>query len=318
MKELEEPTIEELKYEVENTSDSDSDITEETTTLDDAGELLGNLSDYLRYNADKYSETTTTSSNKNIATGVGAGTTPTLGFVNANDTKGQINVTTGTTPAAGTIATITFNRNYSTAPIVILTPANAATAALNSGGLSITNGTISNNTDVAADTATNTVVTHNLGMTPTKITVSATVLAKGSTNADSYGGGTMVYNGGNAGITDLTYINGVYPNGAFAPSNFVKKTGTSFSLAGGSAAYETITLSLVSIGATTFTFRITSVLTGADPGSSTVTNITWVAEGSSSPSKVVATSTTTGFTISSTTTALTASTAYSWNYHCLE
>jgi hypothetical protein len=66
-----------------------------------------------------------------IAAGTGAGTGPTVS-VAGSDQAGTISVTTGTTPtAAATIVTITFATAYGVAPkAVLLTPANAATAAL--------------------------------------------------------------------------------------------------------------------------------------------------------------------------------------------
>jgi len=66
-----------------------------------------------------------------IAAGTGAGTGPTVSLTTATDLAGVVNATTGTLPtAASVIATITFNIPYGTAPIVILAPANAATALL--------------------------------------------------------------------------------------------------------------------------------------------------------------------------------------------
>jgi hypothetical protein len=66
-----------------------------------------------------------------IAVGTGAGTGPTVS-VAGSDQAGTINVTTGTTPtAAATIVAITFATAYGVTPkAVLLTPANAATAAL--------------------------------------------------------------------------------------------------------------------------------------------------------------------------------------------
>lgn len=72
-----------------------------------------------------------------IAAGVGAGTGPTVAIAGF-DTGGTVSVTTGTLPtgAAAVVATITFGGAWATAPsAVILTPANAVTAAL--GGLSV-------------------------------------------------------------------------------------------------------------------------------------------------------------------------------------
>jgi hypothetical protein len=65
-----------------------------------------------------------------IAAGAGAGTSPTVS-VSGNDMIHKISITTGTSPAASaTVATITFNTAYSTAPKVILSPAGANSAAL--------------------------------------------------------------------------------------------------------------------------------------------------------------------------------------------
>lgn len=61
-------------------------------------------------------------------TNAGTGATTTLS--NATDTAGIINLTTGTASfGAGIVATITFNKSYATAPIVIISPANAQAAA---------------------------------------------------------------------------------------------------------------------------------------------------------------------------------------------
>jgi hypothetical protein len=67
-----------------------------------------------------------------IAAGTGAGTSPTVSLSRATDLAGVINVTTGTLPTlSATVATITFNTAYGAAPKVILTSANANSAALN-------------------------------------------------------------------------------------------------------------------------------------------------------------------------------------------
>lgn len=64
--------------------------------------------------------------------GANAGTTPPAPVVviNSNDTAGQITFGTGTTPAAGTEVVVTFTTPYATAPSVILSAVNSATAAL--------------------------------------------------------------------------------------------------------------------------------------------------------------------------------------------
>lgn len=70
-----------------------------------------------------------------IAAGTGAGTSPTVS-VTGNNNAGQINITTGTSPAASAaVATVTFNAagSYPAAPYVVFSPANAAAAALTGG-----------------------------------------------------------------------------------------------------------------------------------------------------------------------------------------
>ncbi len=65
-----------------------------------------------------------------IAGGPAACTTPTV-FMSGTDITGMIDVTTGTAcPGTGKLATITFNKPFSVAPRVLLTPANANAAGL--------------------------------------------------------------------------------------------------------------------------------------------------------------------------------------------
>ena len=67
-------------------------------------------------------------------TGSGTGVSMTCTFVTGStDVAGQINILTGTSPVgSAVVATITFNTAFTTtAPFVILEPANSATAALN-------------------------------------------------------------------------------------------------------------------------------------------------------------------------------------------
>lgn len=67
------------------------------------------------------------------AAGANAGTSPPAPVVTAGSTdlRGQMTFGTGTSPAAGAQVAVTFNMTFSRAPVVILTPANAVTAALN-------------------------------------------------------------------------------------------------------------------------------------------------------------------------------------------
>jgi hypothetical protein len=65
-----------------------------------------------------------------IAAGAGAGTGPTVS-VSGTDQNGQISVLTGSSPtASAVVGTITFANAWGTTPRVLLTPANAAAAAL--------------------------------------------------------------------------------------------------------------------------------------------------------------------------------------------
>lgn len=65
-----------------------------------------------------------------ISAGSGAGTSPTIS-ITGSDLAGNISVTPGITAGtAAAVVTVTFNIAYSVAPTVILTPANAVTAAL--------------------------------------------------------------------------------------------------------------------------------------------------------------------------------------------
>lgn len=71
------------------------------------------------------------SSSTSIGAGTGAGTSPTVG-VTGTDASGSLSILTGTGPAGSnaTIATITFNAAYGSAPAVVFSPANNAAAAL--------------------------------------------------------------------------------------------------------------------------------------------------------------------------------------------
>lgn len=88
-----------------------------------------------------------------IAAGAGAGTAPTVS-VSGSDASGTISVTTGTTPAAGLLATLTWVSAYSSAPRMVLSATNAAAAALNEyAGTTTTTGTLSVAATPAASTA---------------------------------------------------------------------------------------------------------------------------------------------------------------------
>ena len=66
-----------------------------------------------------------------IAASTGAGTSPTGLTVTGTDMSGVVALTTGNSPSINAVlATITYNTAFSTAPVVVITPANAATASL--------------------------------------------------------------------------------------------------------------------------------------------------------------------------------------------
>ena len=66
-----------------------------------------------------------------ITASTGAGTSPSAVSVTGTDMSGVVSLTTGTSPSVNAVlATITYNTAFSTAPVVVITPANAATASL--------------------------------------------------------------------------------------------------------------------------------------------------------------------------------------------
>jgi hypothetical protein len=66
---------------------------------------------------------------KPVATaGAGAGTSPTITNTGA-DERGQVSVTVGTSPAAGTLVTLAFAHPYSVAPDAVIVSANDSTTA---------------------------------------------------------------------------------------------------------------------------------------------------------------------------------------------
>jgi hypothetical protein len=66
-----------------------------------------------------------------VAASTGAGTSPSAVSVTGTDMSGVVGLTTGTSPTVNAVlATITYNTAFSTAPVVVITPSNAATASL--------------------------------------------------------------------------------------------------------------------------------------------------------------------------------------------
>lgn len=64
-----------------------------------------------------------------VAAGAGAGSgAPSPQLTGANDIRGRLTFGSGSAPAAGVMATVTLAKPYDAAPVVVLTPLNAATA----------------------------------------------------------------------------------------------------------------------------------------------------------------------------------------------
>jgi hypothetical protein len=104
---------------------------------------------------DKLGRPYTGNTTPTTAAGTGAGTTPTIS-VAGTDVNGVLSVTTGTgSPAtAATIVTLTFSTVYGTAPkTVILTPANAAAAALSGATQVFAGGITTGKFDVTSGSA---------------------------------------------------------------------------------------------------------------------------------------------------------------------
>ena len=162
------------------------------------------------------------------------------------------------------------------------------------GGLSLTKGTIADNDNVAvstgAGTNTDTVVTHGLGTTPVKVTISASVLAIGKPastgGSNKRGYAIAVYDTSSSDpilISGHVYINKNDDAADIATTRDLRITGANAFLVAGtsdaSANQETIKIQIVSIGATQFTFRINGVVVGTpEAEDSSVKYISWVAE----------------------------------------
>lgn len=69
-----------------------------------------------------------TTSVPTVAPGAAAGTAPSAVGVVGTDEHGVVSATIGTSPAAGIVATVTFNRAYAVIPLVTLTAGDADSA----------------------------------------------------------------------------------------------------------------------------------------------------------------------------------------------
>ena len=161
------------------------------------------------------------------------------------------------------------------------------------GGLTLAKGTIADNTNVAvstgAGTNTDTSVTHGLGKTPIKITISARIFAIGNTTltggSHKYGYAIATYDTSSSDpilISGHIYIDKNDSAAGIATPRDLALTGTNAFLVEGtpSTDCETIKIQIISIGATTFTFRINGIVLGTPSATnSNVQNISWIAEG---------------------------------------
>lgn len=115
------------------------------------GNIKGSTSSVLKYGA-----ISGISSTPSIVAGTGAGTSPSVSVTGTN-IGGDVTVTTGTAPtgAGATVATITYANSltFPTGSTVILTPGNAATAALNGISMVFTTGSTTTFVITAGTTA---------------------------------------------------------------------------------------------------------------------------------------------------------------------
>ena len=144
----------------------------------------------------------------------------------------------------------------------------------------VARGTVSNNTSVTtstgAGTDTDTTVTHALGTTPKLVTISARVVAGGAANTRRAAGTVSYDASGNIANGSFVSVNNIGSLSGSAGDVDVS-AGSNMTVQGGGSPNATITISVVSITATTFIFRINGKNSATDPGSSTVTSINWTA-----------------------------------------
>lgn len=148
-----------------------------------------------------------------------------------------------------------------------------------SGAYQLASGTISNNNNVTLSaspgTNTDTVVAHTLGRVPKVITISCKIHADGSGN-DQNAVGTVFYDSSD-NVLGGFFIQ-VDQVGTLGSGNVLLQNQQNMFASGlGSAA--TVTISILSVDATNFTFRINGIQNAIPPSASTVTGITWKVEG---------------------------------------
>lgn len=129
-------------------------------------------------------------------------------------------------------------------------------------------GSVANQTGLTVGN-TDTVVTHSLGATPTIIVISAFVTANSTTNVHRAIGTIAFQSSGSVAYGSCVEWNN---------SGVVQNNGAGSLSASGAADGQAVNVTVVSVGATTFTLRIVVSAVGAGDNGSTVTGINWTAQ----------------------------------------
>ncbi len=174
--------------------------------------------------------------------------------------------------SAGTISTTPGTA------VVFVGTAISATEIVRDYEMRQTYGTVNDNTSVATNTGagvnTDTTVTHNLGAVPKLVILSATVTPGGSSNS-AYVVGIVAYDP--SGNVAYGMWKGTNAGGSMTRSQELHGTGSNMSATGIGGVNDTVTVKIMTIGPTSFVFRITAVNSTNNTPISTVTGINWTA-----------------------------------------
>lgn len=184
-------------------------------------------------------------------------------FYYLSDTAGAISTTPGT-------IRFPVGRAVSTTVVYRIQPTDILDATISDNSAVATSGGAGTNTD--------TVVTHGLTRLPRLIYIYAT-LEPNTTGATTKTGGFIILNGSGTQVGGMTVIQ---PRSSGTPdrSEFNVSTPGSLSASGSGGTAASLTISILSITATQFTFRINSAILGGAPANGgTVTGIRWIVIG---------------------------------------